>query len=135
MWTRVHGLTGQPLRVLEILVKFCLTYYFKLYFDIKVKHLIKDAPYHILTSLRILKSQPKKVKDIITFYVRTGAWYAHPECLLVSLLSSTNPKDRQFAVDKILQLRGGKEYWDNSVGPRTTCKLNLLATTLIIQLT
>ena len=110
MWTRVHGLTGQPLRVLEILVKFCLTYYFKLYFDIKVKHLIKDAPYHILTSLRILKSQPKKVKDIITFYVRTGAWYAHPECLLVSLLSSTNPQDRQFAVDKIFQLRG-KGIW------------------------
>ena len=96
-----------------------------------VKHFIKDAPYHILTSLRILKSQPKKVKDIVTFYVRTGAWYAHPECLLVSLLSSTNPKDRQFAVDKILKLRGGKEYGDNSVRPRITHKLNLSATTLI----
>ena len=40
MWTREHGLTGQLLRVLEVLVKFCLQHYFKLYFDIKVRHLI-----------------------------------------------------------------------------------------------
>ena len=49
MWTRKHGLTGLDLRTLEVLVKFCITYYLKLYFDIKVKHFIADAPYHILT--------------------------------------------------------------------------------------
>ena len=65
MWTRKHGLTSQALRTLEVLVKFCLTYYFKLYFDMKVKHYISDAPYHILTSLRLLKTQPKKVVQII----------------------------------------------------------------------
>jgi hypothetical protein len=54
LWTRKHGLSGATFKVLEILVK-----YFKLYFDIKVKHFIADAPYHILTSLRILRSQPQ----------------------------------------------------------------------------
>ena len=34
-------------------------------------------------------------------------------------------------MDKILKLRGGKEYGDNSVRPRITPKLNLSATTLI----
>ena len=63
-----------------MLVKFCLQFYFKMYFDIKVHHMIVDAPYHVLTSLRILKTIPKKVKDIITFYVKTGAWYAHSQC-------------------------------------------------------
>ena len=130
MWTRKHGLTGQALRTLEVLVKFCLTYYFKLYFDMKVKHYISDAPYHILTSLRLLKTQPKKVRDSITYYVRTGAWYAHPECLLVSLLASSNLQDRQFAVDQILNLRGKEEYGDNRVRPRRTPKLNLSATSL-----
>jgi hypothetical protein len=105
MWTRKHGLTGQALRTLEVLVKFCLTYYFKLYFDMKVQHYISAAPYHILTSLRLLHSQPKKVRDSITYYVRTGAWYVHPECLLVSLLASSYLQDRQFAVDQILSLR------------------------------
>ena len=130
LWTRKHGLTGSDLKVLEMLVKFCLEYYFKLYFDSKVNHLIVDAPYHILTSLRILRSQPKKVRDAVTFYIRKGAWYSHPECLLLSLLASSDPKDREFGVNQILKLRGQNEFGDNSVRPRVAPKLNLLATTL-----
>jgi hypothetical protein len=131
MWTREYGLTGKLLRVLEVLMKFCMQYYFKLYFDMKVRHFIKDAPYHILTSLRILKTQPKKVKDSITFYVRSGAWYAHPECLLLSLLASAVPQERQFAINQIQKLRGDEEYGDNSLRHRITPKLNLSATSLI----
>lgn len=97
----------------------------------KVRHFIKDAPYHILTSLRILKTQPKKVKDSITFYVRSGAWYAHPECLLLSLLASAVPQERQFAINQIQKLRGDEEYGDNSLRHRITPKLNLSATSLI----
>ena len=104
--------------------------YFKLFFDIKVRHLLVDAPYHILTSLRILKTQPKLVQDTITFYIRKNAWYAHPECLLLSLLSSSDSEDRQFAVRQILKLRAGNEYGDNSVRPRITPKLNLSAISL-----
>lgn len=131
LWTRKHGLTGSNLKVLEMLVKFCLEYYFKIYFDIKVKHLIEDAPYHILTSLRILKKQPKKVRDIVTFYIRTGAWYAHSECLLLSMLASSKMEEREVAVKKILELRGAREFGDTSVRPRKTPKLNLSATSLV----
>ena len=130
LWTRKHGLTGSDFKILELLVKFCLEWYFKLYFDMKVKHLIVDAPYHILTSLRILKTQPKRVRDAITFYIRTGAWYSHPECLLLSLLASSNTTDRTFAVDQILKLRGKQEYGDTSLRNRVTPKLNLSATSL-----
>ena len=38
------------MKILESLVKFCLQFYFKMYFDIKVRHLIIDAPHHVLTS-------------------------------------------------------------------------------------
>ena len=54
LWTRKHDLTGSNLKVLEMLVKFCLQWYFKLYFDMKVKHYIVDAPYHILISLKVI---------------------------------------------------------------------------------
>ena len=53
-------------KTLELLVKFCLEYYFNLYFDMKVKHFIVDSPFHILTSHRILKTQPKKFRDAVT---------------------------------------------------------------------
>jgi len=130
MWTRKHGLIGENLKTLELLVNFCLDYYFKLYFNIKVRHHIVDAPYHILTALRILKTQPKTVRDAVTFYVRTGAWYAHPECLLISLLASNTQSDREFAIKQIMKLRGNSEFGDNSLRPRLTPKLNLSAISL-----
>ena len=83
MWTRKHGLSGNNLKVLRLLVNFCLQYYFPVFFDIKVKHHIADGPYHVLKQIRILRTLPKRVQDAITFYVRTGAWFAHPECLLL----------------------------------------------------
>ena len=131
LWTRKHGLIGNNLKVLEMLANFCLQHYFKLFYDIKVKHLIQDAPYHILTSVRLLRQQPKKVQDAVTFYLRTGAWFAHSECLLLSLLASPNPEERGFAVEKIVTLRAGEEFGNNSVRPRRTPKLNLAATSLL----
>ena len=92
--------------------------------------MIVDAPYHVLTSLRILRTMPKKAKDIITFYVKTGAWDAHSECLLLSLLSSPTLADWQFAISQIMKLRGNADFGDKSVRPRITPKLNLSATLL-----
>ena len=123
-------MTGQDLKTLKILVQFCVQWYFKLYFDIKVKHLITEAPYHILTSIRILKTQPRKVRDIVTVYVKSSAWYSHSECLLLSLLASKDQEDRKFAVDQILKKRGDQEFGDMSVRKRTNPKINMDATNL-----
>ena len=131
LWTRNHGLSGNNLKVLELLVKFCLEYHFKIYFDLKVHHDLVDGPYHILTQLRILKTMPKKVRDAVTFYIRTGAWYAHSECILNTLLASADRDDRIFAVDQIMKLRGVDDYGDMSVRPRVTPKINLSAQSLI----
>ncbi|KAG0730158.1 hypothetical protein GWK47_003325 [Chionoecetes opilio] len=109
MWTRKYGLTDKELNTVEILVKYCLQVYFKLYYDIKVHHRLEDGPKHILTQLRVMRSQPKKVQTAVTFYVRTGA---------------------RFAVTQILKLRAGEEYGDTIVRPRITPKLNLSATSL-----
>ena len=78
------------------------------------------------------KTQPKKVQDTVTFYFRKNAWYSHPECLLLSLISNSDPQEKQFSVGQILKLRAGKEYGDNSVRPRITVTpmLNLSATDL-----
>ncbi|KAG0724775.1 hypothetical protein GWK47_004955 [Chionoecetes opilio] len=126
---RMHGLTGKELNTLEILVKYCLQVYFKLYYDIKVHHRLEDGPKHILTQLRVMRSQPMKV-TAVTFYVKTGAWFAHSECVLLSLMASQSEDDRRFAVTQILKLRDGEKYGDTSVRPRITPKLNLSATSL-----
>jgi hypothetical protein len=130
MWTRDHGLIGREAKNLETLVRFCLQSYFKLFFDIKVKHHLIHGPYHVLTQLRILRTLSRQVKDIITPYVRTGAWYSHSESVLLSLMGSKDAKDREFAVNMIMKVRGKKEFGDLSVRDRKTPKLNLQATTL-----
>ena len=128
--TREHGLKGKELQTLEILVKFCLQMYFKLYFDIPLKNRLEDGPYHVLSELRILKTLPKKIQDIITPYIRTGAWFSHSECCLLSLLASKEAEDRKFAVGIILKIRAGEEFGDTSERPRRTPKINLNASGL-----
>ena len=88
LWTRKHNLKGKELEDLKLLVRYTLDCYFKVYFDIKAYDRIEDAPDHILTQLRILRSQPTEVQRIVAPYIRLGAWYAHSENILVALLAS-----------------------------------------------
>ncbi|KAG0722208.1 hypothetical protein GWK47_044946 [Chionoecetes opilio] len=60
-----HGRAGKKMNTLAILVKYCLQMYFKLYYDIKVHHRLEDGPKHILTQLRVMRSQPKKVQTAV----------------------------------------------------------------------
>ena len=125
-----HGCQGKELEILKTIVEFCVNFYFKMYFDIKVKHTLIYGPEHILTQLRLMRELPDHVKEIITPFIRTGAWHSHSECVLLSLLGSQSEDDRIFAVEKILSLRGEKEFGDTSVRPRRLPRLNTDATTL-----
>ena len=70
------------------------------------------------------------MQKIVTPYIRTGAWYSHSECILLSLLGSNKTKDRMFAVEKILKIRGDQELGDFSVRDRRMPKLNLSTSSL-----
>ena len=130
LWTRKHDLKEKEFEDLRILVRFSLDCYFKVYFDIKTADRIEDAPYHILSQLRILKRQPIEVQNIVSPYVRLGAWYAHSENILIALLASKSSDDRCFAVQEILKLRGNNQYGNMNVRPRKTPKLNFNALTI-----
>ena len=68
LWTRHHGLVGNEAKNLKVLVKFCVESYFKMYFDIKVKHHLIHGPYHILMQLRILQTQPNSFNSKCVLY-------------------------------------------------------------------
>ena len=78
----------------KLIIKFVLQSYFKLYFDIKVKHKLVDGPNHIITSLRLLRSQDEKTQEIVKKCMSSGDYHAHPENVILSLLASENKKDR-----------------------------------------
>ena len=91
---------------------------------------LEDASYHILSQLRILRNQPDRVKEIVTPYIQLGVWYANHESILISLLSSNNAEDRNFAVDHILKVRVNDILGNMRIRVRKTSKLNFAATTL-----
>ena len=128
LWMSQHGLSGNVLERLELLVRFCINVYFKLYFDIKVKHHIKDAPNHLISTLKLLRQQSEEVRKIITDVIR-GAYSAHSENLLASFICSDVQEQRKFAVDEILRIRNGREKGDSSVRLRKNPSIVLTAET------
>ena len=122
-----HRLTGKQVRILEVLVRFTIDVYFKMYYDIKVQHHIKDAPLHLVHTLQLLAQQSEEVKEVVTEVIVRGAYSAHSKNLLTSLLCSDNQEERRFAVNEILKVRGGQEEGDMSVRVRRNPKINIAA--------
>ena len=126
-----HGFDGEMYRRFILIVKYVAQVYFQVWFDIKVKHSIVNGPHHILTLLRLVRQQSQEVRDTVTPYIQSGAWFAHPEAILVSLLASPVFKDREFAVKQILKIRGDSDLGDIRPRDRVTPFLVMEATTLI----
>lgn len=101
LWMREHGLKGEVVRRLEVLVKFCLNLYFKMCYNIKVKHHLKFGPEHVVSSLRTLRNQTSEVRNIISAAVIRGAYHAHPESILALLLCSEDEHQITFCVRQI----------------------------------
>ena len=83
LWTREHGLLGKPLQNLELIVRFCIRMYFKLYFDICFKNRLEDGPNHILTEIRINATPTDQFQAMVTPHIETSAWFSHSECQFV----------------------------------------------------
>ena len=68
----------------------------------------------------------------MTPYIRSGAWFSHSEALLLTLVSSPIKEEREFGVNRILEIRGQEVYGDLSGRPWMTPIINLEAKTLTI---
>ena len=99
---RHHNIKGETLRKFKVIVKFCISVFFKQYFEIKGKHHIKYGPGHIDFSLDLLQKQTPEVEDIVTPVIQRGAYHANSQSVLTSLFSSENEEDRSFALEKII---------------------------------
>ena len=135
IWISKHGLKGKKLQNLRMIVEFIVGVYLPNWFNIKVKHSWVEGPRHVLYQLELLRSQRKKVLDLVMPTIRRSAWYAHPESIIQALLCSDKEEERKAGVDKILEIRGeGDEetqVGDSSVRPRRTPTINVDATSLL----
>ena len=125
-----HGLDGELEEMLLTFVTFTVQVYHQMFFLIKVLHNVKHGPRHVLTLLQLVRRQPEVVQDIVLPYVQSGAWFAHSEAIILSLVCSQDRQEREFGVKKILEIRGERELGDIRVRHRRTPALKFDATSL-----
>ena len=129
-----HGLDPENYKKLKLLVRYIIYVYGPTWFDIKTKPSMSDGPRHwfkLVTRLRkvdfedatIIKGKGKtkvveKLVDVVKDNVLANSYWFHSENLLISLLASEAYEDRDFAVSKILQIRDGEDFGDDSLRVR-----------------
>ena len=52
-----------------------------------------DAPRHILTSQELLRRKDKVVREVVTPFISSRAWFAHSEAVLLTLVSSSEREE------------------------------------------
>ena len=132
LWVSKHGLSTELENRLEVLVTFVIQVFHTMFFQIKVLHSLDQGPRHILLQQQLIQKQPKMVQDIVQPYSQSGAWFAHSEPVLLSLLCSSEREERIFAVAKILEIIGTNTLGDTKVWPRKTPLIRQDAVSLII---
>ena len=81
IWISRHGLKGRQLQNLKLIVEFIVGVYMPNWFNVKVNHSWVEGPNHVLFQLGLLRSQRKKVLDMVVPTIKRSAWYAHPEAV------------------------------------------------------
>ena len=82
----VHKLGRRVAAKLKRLVHFIMTNYGPMWFTIKLKLFITDAPKHVFHQMQLLKLLPSDVRKIVKPYFSRNAYNAHPENLLIAKL-------------------------------------------------
>lgn len=129
-WQSEHGLQGELLKRLELVVTFIVSVYCPMWFNIKVNHSWLMGPRHILTELSLVKLQSQEVQDIVEATLRRSAWNSHSESVLQTMICSDKEDERKFAVATIIKIRGKNKLGNIKPRPRKLPVLNLEATSL-----
>ena len=85
-----------------------------MWFEAKVRNNSLEGPKLVLKQLELVRLQSKKVQELIAPHVARSAWYSHSKAVLQTLLCSESRSNREFAVEKILEVRNGKQTGDLS---------------------
>lgn len=119
-----HQLTQDETVKLNRLVHFIMTNYGPMWFAIKCKPFITDAPKHVFKQTKLLQLLPSDIINIVKPYVSRSAYFAHPENLLIAMLDDSDETVREKAVNIIKDIRATKQDPSRPVRPFRVPKIN-----------
>lgn len=102
---RLYVATKNPSANLAILTEFILKVYAPVWFEIKTKPHICDGARHLWKVINSSRGFPDNVKHIIDKVFADNAYFAHPENLLLAMLSDPRPYIRELAARRIKKCR------------------------------
>lgn len=102
---RLYIATLEPSEIFQVLVKFVVQVYSRMWFAIKTKPRLEYGAKHLWKTISISRGLPNNIKIIIDKVIQDNAYFAHPENVLVAMLVDTRQHIRELAVRRILKAR------------------------------
>ena len=87
------------------MVSYIMKVYIPFWFKVKTETSIKDGARHIHYFIKLTRYLEKKYQSIINPVIARNAYFAHPENVLLSMISDSRRNIRQEAIEKIVQAR------------------------------
>ena len=112
VWVSVHHLSPFDTFKLQLMVEYVVGCYTNTWMEIKLSPLWSSGADHTLNLIKRLRLQNPIVQEILRPCIQNGAWYAHEENLLPTLLLSDKKDEVQFAIETIVKIRGGNQLGD-----------------------
>lgn len=102
---RLYISTSNPSNNLKLLAEYCVKVYAPIWFQIKTNPTCKDGSKNLWKLIKNSRYLPAEFKLIIDPVIQRNAYFAHPENLLLSMLSDKNKTVRELAAKRILKAR------------------------------
>lgn len=102
---RLYVSTSEPSETLIILSKYIMKVYAPMWFHIKTKPLCQYGAQHLWKSIILSREFPENIKKIIDNVIRTNAYFAHPENILLGMITDSRSNIRELGLRRVLKSR------------------------------
>ena len=109
-YLRLYVQEEKPSLQLKKIVKFIICWWAVLFFNVKRYPLVQNAPKHFHQAIVLAKANMNKTEwKFAQTYFQWSCYWAHCEPILLAMLNDSNQEKRQWAVNKIIEIRRQKE--------------------------
>lgn len=102
---RLYIATSDPSEELKMLTRFIVRVYAPMWFEIKTKPFCQYGAKHVWKTIHLSRDFPENFKIIIDKVIAANAYFAHPENVLLAMLTDSRDHIRELAVRRILKAR------------------------------
>lgn len=106
---RLYVGTEKPSRNLEILAEYIVKVYAPVWFDIKCHPSCKDGAKHVLKTIHASRYLNEDLKAVIDPVIQRNSYFAHPENILLAMISDERKHIRELGLRKILGARASTQ--------------------------